>query len=71
MQTPWVKPAFVEISLGGECTAYAGVGLPYGHSATEDARSDGAGSVLPAPGSAEDSGAGAGPRFQEVSRATA
>jgi coenzyme PQQ precursor peptide PqqA len=71
MQTRWVKPAFVEIPLGGECTAYAGVGVPRGRPTTGDARPDGGRPVLPAPGSTEDSGTGAGSRFQEVSRATA
>jgi hypothetical protein len=25
MKTPWVRPDFEEISVAGECTAYAGV----------------------------------------------
>jgi hypothetical protein len=25
MQTEWIKPDFEEISVNGECTAYAGV----------------------------------------------
>jgi coenzyme PQQ precursor peptide PqqA len=67
MQTRWVKPAFVEIPLGGECTAYAGVAVPRGHPTTEGARLEGARLVLPAPVSAEDSGTSDRPRFEEVS----
>jgi coenzyme PQQ precursor peptide PqqA len=25
MKTPWIRPDFEEICVGGECTAYAGV----------------------------------------------
>jgi coenzyme PQQ precursor peptide PqqA len=27
MKTPWVRPDFEEICVGGECTAYAGVAV--------------------------------------------
>ena len=71
MQTRWVKPAFVEIALGGECTAYAGVGMPGGHPTTSVARTHRTRTVSLAPGSAEDPKNDEGPRYEEVSRVTA